>query len=300
MATIAASIDPNQRDADRMERKHYRPSGDTVEGRRTEVKSKLCTQCGAPVKFAGLIFVPPKKVQYCVDCDQQEWRSGTPVLTKTPHPRTATARTAGTERTRTLIASEPWPTPAKSFSSSENVFDEGEPVDYLYKIETGYVQTFKVLIGGRRLIDAFYIPGDVFGVEFRSHHSLSAEAVTRSKIHFIDQKRRGAPGESGLQVTKQLLTATIAELQRSQNHSMLLLKGAKERVVGFLLDMAERQNSQRVVDLPMTRLDIADYLGLTVETVSRMLYGLQNTSAIVVERRKVILRNLTALEKFAL
>jgi CRP/FNR family nitrogen fixation transcriptional regulator len=86
-------------------------------------------------------------------------------------------------------------------------------------------------------------------------------------------------------------------LRRTQRHVLLILKTARERVGQFILDLAERQNSQREVDMPMTRGDIADYLGLTVETVSRMLWRFENTSLISVHRRRLILRDVPALKR---
>jgi len=88
-------------------------------------------------------------------------------------------------------------------------------------------------------------------------------------------------------------------LHRARNHNLFLLKSAQERVVGFLFDMDTRQNRSREIELPMTRGDIADYLGLTTETVSRALWKLESVSAIAIpKRRRVVLRNLQALQNF--
>jgi len=86
------------------------------------------------------------------------------------------------------------------------------------------------------------------------------------------------------------------ELQRTKNHNLLLLKDAQQRIVDFLLEMKNRQQGQNEIDLPMTRLDIADYLGLSIETVSRVLTRLKRTSAISLPTfRRVILRDLSVL-----
>jgi CRP/FNR family transcriptional regulator, nitrogen fixation regulation protein len=185
------------------------------------------------------------------------------------------------------------------FSRNEEIFGEGEPAAYLYEIKSGCIRTYKTLNDGRRRIDAFYIPGDCFGLEVRDDHNVSAEAITRCKTHVIEKKALMARADTDIAIINHLLALTAKELQRAQNHNLLLLKTAQERVVGFLLDMAERQRSQCEINLPMTRGDIADYLGLTIETVSRMLWKLESISAISIpKRRRVILRNLPALQEF--
>ena len=91
---------------------------------------------------------------------------------------------------------------------------------------------------------------------------------------------------------------TAGELQRVQDHILLLIKTAQERVAGFLLEMASRGTSGNEIDLPMSRQDIADYLGLTIETVSRTLTQLENSAAISVPTsRRIVLRNRAALNR---
>ena len=159
-----------------------------------------------------------------------------------------------------IVLGDDWPTAAKRIlSPGQNIFSEGDTVEHFYKIKSGCVRSFKILLDGRRLIDAFYIPGDIFGVELGDRRGISAEAVTRSEVFFVHRKQYGMRGAKNHKATENLLETTLAELRRSQNHGIQLLKGAQERVVGFLLDIAERQNSQRVVNLPMSRLDIANH-----------------------------------------
>ena len=99
-------------------------------------------------------------------------------------------------------------------------------------------------------------------------------------------------------VARQLWALTARELQRVQNHVMLLIKTAQERVVSFLLEMAERAPVGNAVELPMSRQDIADYLGLTIETVSRTLTSLESAAAIELpSSRRIVLRNHAALSR---
>jgi CRP/FNR family nitrogen fixation transcriptional regulator len=91
---------------------------------------------------------------------------------------------------------------------------------------------------------------------------------------------------------------TARELQRVQDHIMVLIKSAQERVAGFLLEMADRVPGGGAVELPMSRQDIADYLGLTIETVSRTLTQLEKTAAIELPTsRRIVLRNRSALNR---
>lgn len=184
------------------------------------------------------------------------------------------------------------------FSRNAEIYGENEPAEYLYKIMSGAVRTYKVLNDGRRQIGSFYLPGDVFGLEVGDDHSFSAEAVADSKILVIKRSAVVALAGRDNEVARQLWTMAAVELQRAQDHIMLLIKTAQERVAGFLLEMAARNSGSNEVDLPMSRQDIADYLGLTIETVSRTLTQLENSGAIAVPAsRRIVLRSRSALSR---
>ena len=186
------------------------------------------------------------------------------------------------------------------FARNEEIYGEGEPALFLYKLVSGYVRTFKTLSDGRRRIEAFYIPGDAFGLDTRSSHNVTAQAITRSRIELIAKKSLVSRAATEIAVVNHLLALTRLELRRANRHNLQLLKSAQERIVGFLLDMEERQGNSREIDLPMTRGDIADHLGLTTETVSRMLWKLESIAAISIpKRRRIVLRNIPALRGFA-
>jgi CRP/FNR family nitrogen fixation transcriptional regulator len=186
------------------------------------------------------------------------------------------------------------------FGRNVEIHGEGEPSTFLYKLVSGYVRTFKTLNDGRRRIEAFYIPGDAFGLDTRSSHNVTAQAITRCKIELIVKKSLMARAITEIAVVNHLLALTRLELRRANSHNLQLLKSAQERIIGFLLDMEERQGSNREIDLPMTRGDIADHLGLTTETVSRMLWKLESIAAIAIpKRRRVVLRNVAALRGFS-
>lgn len=184
------------------------------------------------------------------------------------------------------------------FPRNAEIYGENEPAEYLYKVIGGAVRTYKVLNDGRRQIGAFYLPGDMFGLEIGGTHSFSAEAIIECKVMLIKRSTMVALAARSHEVAHQLWTMTAKELQGAQAHIMLLIKTAQERVAGFLLEMAARSPGSTAVELPMSRQDIADYLGLTIETVSRTLTQLENSAAIAVpSSRRIVLRNPAALSR---
>jgi CRP/FNR family nitrogen fixation transcriptional regulator len=184
------------------------------------------------------------------------------------------------------------------FARNAEIYGENEPAEYLYKVVTGAVRTYKVLNDGRRQIGAFYLPGDIFGLEVGDMHTFSAEAIVASKVLVIKRSVLVTLAARDNEVARKLWTMTAEELHRVQAHILLLIKTAQERVAGFLLEMAARLPVSNEVDLPMSRQDIADYLGLTIETVSRTLTQLENTAAIAVPTsRRIVLRNRAALNR---
>jgi CRP/FNR family transcriptional regulator, nitrogen fixation regulation protein len=184
-----------------------------------------------------------------------------------------------------------------SFPSNTEIYGEGEPIDYFYKVLSGTVRTCKVRIDGRRQIGGFYLPGDVFGVEVGAEHSFSAEAVTDCQVLLINRRRVMARAARETAVARELWRLMAHELGRVQDHILLLIKSAEERVASFLLEMAGPVSE--TINLPMTRQDIGEYLGLTIETVSRTLAHLEATAAIEVHSRQIMLRDCPALRRLS-
>jgi CRP/FNR family transcriptional regulator, nitrogen fixation regulation protein len=185
-----------------------------------------------------------------------------------------------------------------SFAANAEIYGENKPADYLYKVVSGTVRTYKVLVDGRRQIGAFHLPGDIFGLETGEVHTFSAEAITECKVIVIKRSTVMALAARDNDIARQMWELTARELQRVQEHSLVLIKSAEERVAGFLLEMADRASGGGAVELPMSRQDIADYLGLTIETVSRTLKHLEDAAAIEVpKRRRILLRNRSALRR---
>jgi CRP/FNR family transcriptional regulator, nitrogen fixation regulation protein len=185
-----------------------------------------------------------------------------------------------------------------SYARNEEIFGEGEPAEYVYQVVSGAARTYKVLSDGRRQIGAFYLPGGVFGLGVGDLHHCSAEAISKSTILVIKRNALIARADTDHQVAHLLWTLTAQELRRAQEHMLLLIRCSQERVACFLLEMAERMAQVDVIDLPMSRQDIADYLGLTIETISRTLTQLETAAAISVPTcRRIILINRKALQR---
>lgn len=184
------------------------------------------------------------------------------------------------------------------FGRNVEIHGEKEPAEFLYKVISGAVRTYKILTDGRRQIQAFHLPGDVFGFELESEHTLSAEAIVDSRVLIVKRSAIEALAARDNDVARELWALTARELQRVQRHVTLLIKTAQERVITFLLEMADRAPADNAVQLPMSRQDIADYLGVTIETVSRTLTSLETAAAIELpSSRRIILRDQDALSR---
>jgi CRP-like cAMP-binding protein len=184
----------------------------------------------------------------------------------------------------------------KTYAHSAEIFGEQEPLEYLYKVVSGAVRTFKVLGDGRRHVAAFYLPGEFFGLELGKTYMLSAEAITNSKILRIKHSVLKVLAENDRDVANRLREMTHCKLRRVQAHATLLAKTANERVADFLLEMAARRPGASQTELPMSRQDIADHLGLTIETISRIFTKFEADAVIAIPNtRCVILLDRVAL-----
>ncbi len=180
-----------------------------------------------------------------------------------------------------------------SYKKDEEIYGESEPSDYVYQVIRGSVRSYKLLSDGRRQIGAFYLPGDIFGLESGPAHRLTAEAVSDTTVRLV--KRRSLEQAAGVtvQVARSLWAMTAGELRHAEDHMLLLgCKNAMERVASFLLEMDRRLAKTGMMALPMCRRDIGDYLGLTLETVSRTLSQLHSEGVLGFSgARQIVLRN---------
>ena len=164
----------------------------------------------------------------------------------------------------------------------EELFAEGDEAEFFYQVVSGAIRSYKLLSDGRRQIDAFHLAGDIFGLEAGSEHRFSAEAIGDATVIAYRRSRLGALIQDDAAFRDRIMTATLRSLERAQDHMLLLgRKTAQEKMATFLLDMAERlSKDDEHFELPMQRSDIADHLGLTIETVSRTLTQFVRSSLI--------------------
>jgi CRP-like cAMP-binding protein len=212
------------------------------------------------------------------------------------HSRTiATARPAPVRRGP--IAMEAMGSQMK-FAPNTEIFGEGEPAEHVYRVVKGAVRTYKILNDGRRQIGGFYLPGDIFGLEIGNEHPFSAEAVNGVTVLVVRRSAIVALAERDCDAARELWSFTGQELRRAQEHMLLLVKSAQQRVASFLLEMSKRLAATDAIELPMSRQDIADYLGLTIETVSRTMTQLVSEQAIrLPSSRRIVLRDAGALRR---
>ncbi|MEK1891275.1 MAG: helix-turn-helix domain-containing protein [Phyllobacterium sp.] len=154
------------------------------------------------------------------------------------------------------------------------IYAQGEKAGTIYQVEFGAVRVYRLLADGRRQISAFYLSGEVFGLEADANHHFFAEAITSTNLRLFPRLKLD-------DVSQELFSLTLRSLTRAQEHLLVLgRQTAAERVAAFLLDLAERQGGLEQVELPMSRMDIGDYLGLTIETVSRVFSKLKDKGII--------------------
>jgi CRP/FNR family nitrogen fixation transcriptional regulator len=189
-------------------------------------------------------------------------------ITADPEPRPNTLGALGMESGSNPIVN----LSEFSYKKGKEIFGEKEPAEYVYQVKTGAVRSYKLLSDGRRQIGAFHLVGDIFGLENGSDHRFTAEAIVNTTVRLIKRRSLEMVAESDPVVSRNLLSMTTNNLQHAENHMLLLgRKTSLERVAAFLIEMDKRIAAAGVMPLPMSRRDIADYLGLTLETVSRAL-----------------------------
>jgi CRP/FNR family nitrogen fixation transcriptional regulator len=189
---------------------------------------------------------------------------------------------------------ETMPGTRRAIGRGQEVFSEGDPCASFYKVVSGIVRTVKLLPDGRRQIEAFHLAGDVFGLETGTAHRFSAEAVDDA---VVIAHRRSCLADPAVGV--QMMSWMQISLDRAQDHMVVLgRKNAVEKLASFLLDLAGRTTRQDRVELPMQRSDIADYLGLTIETVSRTISQMVRRGLIrLLDTHTVLLADKTALQQ---
>lgn len=186
-----------------------------------------------------------------------------------------------------------------TYKKGAEIFGEKEPADYVYQVLSGAVRSYKLLSDGRRQIGAFHLAGDIFGLEIGTDHRFTAEAIVDTTVRLMKRRTLERVASSDVTVARNLLSMTSTSLRHAEDHMLLLgRKTSLERVAAFLIEMDKRSTAAGVLALPMCRRDIADYLGLTLETVSRALSRLHDLGVLNFignNQRQIVLRDREAL-----
>lgn len=186
-----------------------------------------------------------------------------------------------------------------TYRREEEIFGEGEDADYVYRIDSGAVRSCKILPDGRRQINAFHIPGDLFGLEGGPTHRLTAEAVSDTTVVLFRRRQLETLAARDASIAFRLWTMTAKELRQAEDQMIRLgRRSAVERVAAFLVEMDRRFGGTGRIQLPMSRRDIADYLGLTLETVSRSLSQLQSKQALTLSCARLVQLNNRIIAPF--
>lgn len=172
---------------------------------------------------------------------------------------------------------------------------EGDPAHYIFLVIEGIVRSCRTFQNGTRNILGFYLPGEVFGWTDLKH-ALSVEAATDAMILYLKRSTLLSIAARDSRIASFLLDATTNELRRTQEHALLIGRSAKCRLATFLLDLSSRLGKTKYLDLPMSHQDIADHLGLTIETVSRTITELERSQLVArLSPRTLILLNRPSL-----
>ncbi len=190
------------------------------------------------------------------------------------------------------------------FGSKEPLFSEGDQSDASFNVSEGTVRLYKLLPDGRRQIIGFALPGDFIGVATGVRYGLSADAIEPVRACRLPKEPFSRFIESKPRMLQRMNDFARNELVLAQNHMVSLgRRSAEEKIAAFLIGWRDRLErigrSTKTIHLPMSRQDIADYLGLTVETVSRTLTRLERENTILIVPGGVRLINLGRAEALA-
>ena len=185
-----------------------------------------------------------------------------------------------------------------SFARNAEIYAEGDSSECWYKVVSGTVRVCKLLADGRRHIAEFCFSGDCFGLDGTGGRPYSAEAVDDVIVMRYRRKPTEQLIDQNQAVARLLREAMLRDLAHAHGHTLRLGRmTASERVATFLLEMFERRDRTKALDLPMSRNDIADYLGLTIETVCRTLSAFKRDGTIAIPNpHRIELLDRDALE----
>lgn len=191
----------------------------------------------------------------------------------------------------------------RRIDTGKQLMQEGDPADDVFTLTDGMLKLYKLMPDGRRQITGFMIPGDFIGLAYGSSYVYSAEAVVPSAACRFQRNRLLEVMADFPALEHRLLSLASNELAAAQSQMLLLgRKSARERLASFVYGLAERRGigDGEVMPLPMSRSDIADFLGLTIETVSRIFTAMRKDRLISLpDKHSVLIENMDALRDAA-
>jgi CRP-like cAMP-binding protein len=205
---------------------------------------------------------------------------------------------------KNLFAPE-FPINERKLKSGEPLFHEGDEAVSVYQVMEGVIRTSKLLSNGRRQILCFGYPGDLVGLSHDNFYHNECEAVSDVKLRVLARNACSTNSISEPVICGELLKYASTEISHMQEHFMVLgCKSATEKIASFLVTLAERTGhlpgAEICINLPMKRADIADFLGVTIETVSRTMTKFRNAGIIYLpDPHRVFVANLSALKALA-
>lgn len=190
---------------------------------------------------------------------------------------------------------------SRTLAPGQHLFHQGDHDRNIYKIESGLVRLYRILNDGRRQIISFRFAGDILGFETGTARHCGAEAVTSVKVRSLDQNSAYRRLRDEPALAPQLVSLLSQELENARGQiAVLNRRSAIEKLAAFILELHRRQGECGTVEIPLSRTDIADFLGLTIETVSRNLTKLRTRRIIELPRiHSLIIVDLDCLEALA-
>jgi len=172
--------------------------------------------------------------------------------------------------------------------AGSTIYAQSDPAEFIYQVVAGVVRTITLRRDGRRTVHGFHLPGEIFGLEREKLHHCSAEAVCEARLMQWPVSQLNALAESDKDAARELWMSLLLSRDRTAERFMYIMHGtAFEKLAYFLIDLALRTRSDGRIDLPMSRYDIADYLGLSSETVSRTFSAFRARGLIATQGRQV-------------
>jgi CRP-like cAMP-binding protein len=188
--------------------------------------------------------------------------------------------------------------PATAYAEGDTIYAQEGAAQFVYEVIEGMVRTARLGTDGRRIVHGFFVPGDIFGIEPNGAHACSAETVCPTRIASCERSRIERRALADQAVATAFWSCLLKSAEQAGAHMSLLARAtAVEKIAHFLLEMAERMSANCRLALPMSRYDIADYLGLSSETVSRAFTALRERQLIATEGRYVTILKLEGLRR---